>query len=259
MPHPYYGKMLKRPKRKPPWLVFLIILGLILAIPWFMPEEATKSGVLKYIKSVTTFPMEYEWVHVYRYEPVNSSQIEKSQEKFEPEVDDSLFPLAVGNKWVFEHKKRGGILNGEEKVTTKTIEIIEEKKVEEFYLFKAVSTEDGEVKTVWYYWDAEGFHVTTDDRRPWKNSLLILKASPQRGDRWREGGDRGAESLVVGEEEVQVSSGLYKCILVETRISKGEDQVYSTWYASGVGPVRQYFGSKTRGEDIWELKSFTKK
>jgi len=257
MPHPYYGKKLKRRKSRVPWFVALLLLGLILAIPWFMPESVSKSGPLKYIKAVTTFPMVYEWTHTYRYEPPEETKPDESQGTTEPVVDDSLFPLAVGNKWVFEHKKTGGIMDTEEKVTAKTLEITEEKQVQEFHLYKAVSTEDNKVSSVWYYWDSNGLHVTKDDRRPWRHSLLVLKSSPQKGDTWLEGEDEGARSEVIGEEDLQISSGLYKCVLVETRVSKGEDQVYTTWYASGVGLVRQHFGSRARGEDSWELKNFT--
>jgi hypothetical protein len=86
-----------------------------------------------------------------------------------------------------------------------------------------------------------------------------LKSSPQEGDTWFEDEDSGAKSTVTRHEELQITSGLYQCILVETRISKGEDRIYSTWYAQGVGIVRQHFGSKARGEDIWELRNFSAK
>jgi len=268
MPHPFYRKQVKRRKTQLPWAIAILVLVIVVALPWMLPQSMSSKEPLKYVKAITTFPMIYEWTHSYKYAPdkngsgegSESNGVESDGSGDKKETGETLFPLAVGNKWVYEHRKTGGMMAPSEKVTEKTMEIQEKKKIsDEVEIYKVVSMENDNNSFAWYFWDIEGLHTTRDDRHPWEHMLLVLKASPVDGDEWYDAGTTGRVNKVVGREEVTVPMGKFDCLLVESRTSNSQDALYRTWFAEGIGIVRQSFGSLARGEDTWELKSFTPK
>ena len=241
-------------------MIALLVLVLIIAFPWFLPQSMSSQGPLKYIKAITTFPLTYEWTHSYKYAPTGkksgaetgSNDIEK-----ERKASESLFPLAVGNKWIYEHRKTGTITAPSEKISEKTMEVQEKKALAEVDIYKIVSTEDGNTSFAWYFWDVEGLHTTRNTRHPWVQSVWVLKASPVEGDEWYEMGNAGRLNSVVGREEITVPMGKFDCLVIESRTSSSQDSLYRTWFAEGFGIIRQSFGPTNRGTDTWELKSFT--
>ncbi|MFH1515168.1 MAG: hypothetical protein ABIG42_06885, partial [bacterium] len=221
-----------------------------------------------FLRQITTFTLEYEWHHTSKNREAN---LAKPENMFLSETtadesnstsmnastgkDDSWFPLTVGNRWVYEHKKTGGMMNPDEEVVTmKVMEIVERIDVRQTILYKMKITENEEENFSYYFVDEEGIKVTYDERRPRRQAMLVLIISPEVDDTWFETDPSSPSSKVVRRENFSFSGKELECIMVETSYSNSTDRTYQTWYARDVGIAMQVIGSSARGKDEWMLK-----
>jgi hypothetical protein len=261
MAHPFYRKIPFKKRSTTIWTIGFILLVLILAVPWILPVGISSSEPFATIKAITTFPLEYEWHHSYIYEPDKSLPVQnpsgQNNSPGSPVVSSPYFPLAIGNIWIYEHIKKGGMMDSQnETVSTKTIEIISSKEVKGLTLYEFKSTENEKITSGYYFYDDQGLKFTRDDKRPDKHSLLILKDNPQVDDTWLETSSSDVEYSVQAIEDFTTKAGTFNCILVRIQYSKSSDRSYQAWYAKGVGIVSQKHGSEARGLDEWNLVEY---
>jgi hypothetical protein len=268
MAHPYY-KSGKKP-RNPVyiWLSVFFVLIVLIVIPWLLPSDMAGNEPFKALKTITTFPLEYEWEHIYKYEPVEGAQSPENEveEPVEPgvtdsvEISDSYFPLKVGNKWIYEHKKKGGILEPDKELSSiKTMEVVGESKSQDITLYEVKVTENNATLTFYYFWDEDGLKLARNQDHPYRHTVLMMKLNPAINDTWNETGPRSPKSTVVGEEEVAVPAGTFSCICVEYQYSVSSTAKHTAWYAKGVGVISQHHKNPAQGLDEWQLIEFTHK
>lgn len=261
MKHPFYRKKPFKKRSTVIWTIGFILLVLVLAVPWILPVGMSSSEPFATIKSITTFPLEYEWHHSFIYDPDTSLAVQNSSGQNSatgiPGVSSPYFPLAVGNKWVYEHTKTGGMMDSKnESVSTRTIEITGTKEVKGFTFYEFKSVEDDDIQSGYYFYDDQGLKFTRDDKRPQRHSLLILKDNPQVDETWFETSSSDVEYTVEAIEDFTTKAGTFNCILVRNQYSKSNDRSYLTWYAKGVGIISQKHGSEARGLDEWNLVEY---
>lgn len=265
MKHPVYNRAARKKKSNAPWIIMLILLLITLAVPWILPSNITEKEPFSTIKQITTFNLEYEWHH-------STKNIRKSDEIIEMDESDGdssnvagdlsgglkWFPLAVGNRWTYEHTKTGGMMNrGDDIVSTKVIEIVEKIEVRNITLYKVKSTENDKEQISYYFTESDGLKITHDSRHPTRKALLVMPMSPQIGDSWHESGMRGPLSTVIAFKTVKTANSSFNAMLVETQYLASEDRKYQTYYAQNIGIVMQTTGSDARGKDMWLLQDFT--
>lgn len=268
MSHPYYGRTTKKRRSNTVWIIGLVVIFLILVIPWLIPPKISTMQPFRFLRQITTFTVEYEWHHKSTNRNAN---LPKPENMLDPQTqpdddkstsqtellsdDDSWFPLTVGNRWVYEHKKSGGMMNPDQEiVTTKIMEIVEKIEVRQTTLYKMKITENEQESIAYYFVDEEGIKVTYDEKRPRRKARLVLKSSPQINDSWYETDPHSPSSKVVRHEKFSISVGDLDCIMVETSYLNSPDRMYQTWYAKDVGIAMQVTGSSARGKDKWLLQ-----
>ena len=268
MSHPYYGRTSKKRRTKTVWVIGLATIFVILVVPWLMPSSVSTKQPFLFLRQITTFTLEYEWHHTSKNREANLPKPESMKKteilinddgsisaKVSTAKDDSWFPLTVGNRWVYEHTKTGGMMNpDQETVTTKFMEIIEKIEVRQTVLYKMRITENQDESFAYYFVDEEGIKVTYDERRPWRKARLVMVISPEIDDTWFETDPRSASSKVIRHESISMPAGQLECIMVETSYLNSSDRTYQTWYARNVGIAMQVIGSSARGKDEWMLK-----
>ncbi len=265
MGHPYYNRAAHRKRSNILWIIALMLLAIILVLPWILPAQTAEKQPFNTIKQICTFNLEYEWHHstINIQKPDEISSGTQSDETSTQTAGDlsggtKWFPLAVGNRWVYEHTKKGGMMNRDGKtITTKVIEVVDKIEVRSITLYQVKSTENEREQTSYYYTVNDNLMITHDIKRPTRRALLVMPSSPQINDSWHESNKRSPSSTVRSFENVQTSNGAFTAMLIETRYMTGKDRNYQTYYAENVGIVMQFFGSEARGTDIWLLKDFS--
>ncbi|MCD6216864.1 hypothetical protein J7L05_03260 [bacterium] len=265
MGHPYYNKAAQRKSSNVLWIIALMLLAIILGLPWILPAQTAEKQPYNTLKQICTFNLEYEWHHstINIQKPEETSSATQSDETSTQTASDlsggtKWFPLAVGNRWVYEHTKKGGMMNRDGKtITTKAIEVVDKIEVRRITLYQVKSTENGREQSSYYYTENDNLMITHDIKRPTRRALLVMPSSPKINDSWHESDKQSPSSTVRSFENVQTSNGPFTAMLIETRYMTSEDRNYQTYYAENVGIVMQYFGSEARGTDTWLLKDFS--
>jgi hypothetical protein len=168
------------------------------------------------------------------------------------QVKDSPYaPLKVGTKWVYRF--------GEEKIT---VAVVKHEKIGNVLCALLESTSDGKVVLREHVAvAADGVYSHALNGTKTEPPLLVLSLPSKKGASWKidskVGGKTWKGTLTLDEAEVKVPAGTYKALVVRSDDLEiaGTKASGATWYASGVGMVRQTLKQGGR-EALLELEKF---
>lgn len=178
-----------------------------------------------------------------------------SQEKKE-EKPSNFFPLAKGTKWEY-------VLKGAEKYpwVVEVTDVSEPKKGERAVTTLTSIILDRKRLAGKYSADGKAVYEHTRGGDDLESPLVMIKLPLKAGSKWTEKlkyvGEVTIDYEVKEAEELKVPAGTYTAFPVVQSIKTelGKSTV-TTWYADGVGMVKQEI--KAFGKpDVTELKSFT--
>jgi hypothetical protein len=169
------------------------------------------------------------------------------------------YPLQVGTTW---HYRAGD--------SKFSVQVAKHEKVGDTLCARVEVKRDGKV-VAWQHLavtdDGVYRHDLTETSsgkevtQTYKPPILVLKLPPKKGDSWKVDSKAGSDTFrgafKIDEEEVKVSAGSYKAVRVSSQDLevKGLKPVITTWYASGVGMVKQTIQEGNATGEI-ELEKF---
>jgi hypothetical protein len=181
-----------------------------------------------------------------------------AEDKPEPKKKLDLYHLVKGTKWEYEVKANDMTQEVILEVTKVTPGGKGERDVATI-TSKAGENGTSEEASA----DSKGVYRHVVAGTKLETPVTILKYPYKAGDKWTEKRKVGEENLELSfeahkAEEVKVAAGKYTAYLIAAEVEmKGGKLVAKTWYANGVGIVKQefdYAGTKVS----MELKKFTK-
>ncbi|MCU0703657.1 MAG: hypothetical protein MUF18_06750 [Fimbriiglobus sp.] len=180
-----------------------------------------------------------------------------TQDKKDDKKAANLYPLTKGTKWEYTLKVGGQEIEGTQEVT----EVAEAKKGER--AVSTISTNIGPQKiTEEMSADDKGVYRHAMQGQKLETPILAVKYPVKAGTKWTEkvkvmGQEADVEFETKDGEKVKVAAGEYTATPVEMVVKAGGQTVnVTTWYAEGVGMVKQEMS--LGGQKItMELKKFT--
>jgi hypothetical protein len=193
--------------------------------------------------------------------PQSSEAVRLDPADFTVDVTNPFWPMAKGDRWVYEERDEKGTLTHDEVTVldrTATINGIEALAVHDLATQDGVTVED---TTDWYTQDSDGNlwylgEKTTEyqDGRPhstegsWQYGVdgaqagVILPAQPKAGLGYRQeylkGEAEDRATILSTDEQAQTPAGTYTGTLLTRDTTPLEPELVELkWYARGVGPV----------------------
>lgn len=183
---------------------------------------------------------------------------------------DDLYPLAIGNEWVYSD-----VDNLTKKVNADRIRRVT-KKLQvagmEFFEMEEATPDGDDLFRMGYRSDSEGVRYHNFDRMSHKDALnQILRYPVRTGDSWEvkvqllAGGHKAVDKwnhTVFGLETVKVPAGTFRAVRIDSTDKledDPDDQRYwvRTWFAPAVGMVKYSTGRTNRAQDrTMELKRY---
>lgn len=181
----------------------------------------------------------------------------------ETKVD--YFPLQEGYSWTYRISSPQLAAQGKEPIEL-TVTNLAPEKLGEKQLYPQKRTRDDKEQIVYLDRQADGVYAlggwnpTTKQIDMLPQPLVYLKFPLEKGTAWTLGQNGLKASIVSTEEKVVVPAGTFERCLLVVAIESRLDTTFEnqTWFAPGVGMVKNLKKANNADQEIVELTSFKK-
>lgn len=164
---------------------------------------------------------------------------------------DSYFPLAGGNRWEFvtyDSRNSEGVGN-RESTGIREMSVTGLANAE-----KGVWRVNNSGVEYFYVERTDGIFTTDSSTTPWGGLICVVPYPPTIGYSVE---THGQTVTVIGEEDVQTSAGLIRCVKLHYTLGADSGIEWWSWYGKGVGLVKYVGGGRDGTYHVLELREFS--